>query len=133
MSEAAVGALSPFFVVTDVTIAIAYYRDRLGFRLIHSEGGDAPFFAILHRGGAMLFLKSEEGIAPMPNSIQHPNLPWDAYCYTEEPEALAAEFAGKAVAFHAALGNRSDGLRGFSLADPDGHVIFFGRPMQAGE
>jgi catechol 2,3-dioxygenase-like lactoylglutathione lyase family enzyme len=133
LNEATIGALSPFFVVTDVAIAVEFYCGKLGFRLIHSEGAPDPFFAILHRGGAMLFVKSQDGIAPKPNSAQHPSLRWDAYCYTETPEALAEEFTRAGARFSAALRNTSDGLRGFELADPDGHVLFFGRPQQAGD
>ena len=34
----------------------------------------------------------------------------------------------RAVAFYAALAERDDGLRGFEVIDPDGYVIFLGRP-----
>jgi catechol 2,3-dioxygenase-like lactoylglutathione lyase family enzyme len=133
MAAGSLGAMSPFFVVTDVGIAIDFYRDRLGFTVVHAEGAPNPFFAILHREGAMLFVKSEDGIAPMPNPSLHPHLLWDAYCYTSDPEALAAEFASRNVSFSGPLRNRSDGLRGFELMDPDGHVLFFGRPQQGGD
>lgn len=133
MSDSTIGAMSPFFVVTDVANAIDFYRDRLGFRVIHSEGSPDPFFAILHREGAMLFVKSEEGIAPAPNPSLHPSLRWDAYCYTPNPEALADEFSSRDVRFVKTLKNTSDGLRGFEVADPDGHILFFGRPQQDGD
>ena len=133
MTAASVGPMSPFFVVTDVGISIGFYRDRLGFNVIHAEGAPTPFFAILHREAAMLFVKSEDGIAPTPNPGLHRHLPWDAYCYTAEPEALAAEFAARGATFSRPLENNSSGLRGFELTDPDGYVLFFGRPMEAGE
>ncbi len=133
MTKASIGALSPFFVVTDVGIAIGFYRDRLGFTVVHAEGTPEPFFAILHREGAMLFVKSQDGVAPAPNPSLHPSLRWDAYCYTPDPAALAAEFIGRNVRFDKALRNTSDGLRGFELSDPDGHVLFFGRPQQDGD
>ena len=133
MAPGSVGAMSPYFVVTDVSISIGFYRDLLGFTVVHAEGAPAPFFAILHREGAMLFVKSEDGIAPMPNPSLHPHLRWDAYCYTPEPGALAAEFASRNVRFSGSLTNTSDGLRGFELADPDGYVLFFGRPQQDGD
>jgi len=133
MAAANVGPMSPFFVVTDVGIAIGFYRDLLGFKVIHAEGTPAPFFAILHREAAMLFVKSEDGIAQMPNPGLHPHLRWDAYCYTAEPEALAAEFAARGATFSTPLENNSSGLRGFELTDPDGYVLFFGRPLEAGD
>jgi catechol 2,3-dioxygenase-like lactoylglutathione lyase family enzyme len=116
------------FVSGDVTRALAFYCDRLGFRVLHSEPQRNPFFAMLARGHTQLFLKSQAGVAPAPNPGRHKSLKWDAYVYTPDPEALAAEFAGRGVALHAALGDTSDGLRGFEVADPDGYVLFFGGP-----
>jgi catechol 2,3-dioxygenase-like lactoylglutathione lyase family enzyme len=131
--EATIGAISPFFVVTDVVHAINFYRDRLGFRVVHSEGVPEPFFAILHRDGGMLFVKSQDGVAPAPNPSLHPHLRWDAYCYTPDPAALAEEFAGRGLVAARSLQSTRDGLRGFELTDPDGHVLFFGRPLEPGD
>jgi hypothetical protein len=44
------------------------------------------------------------------------------------PDALAADFAAHAAAFSAPLEDTHDGLRGFEITDPDGYVLFFGRP-----
>ena len=64
----------------------------------------------------------------MPNSSRHPWMKWDAYVSVPDPDALAAEFAGSGVVFHTPLGNTSENLRGFDVRDPDGYVLFFGRP-----
>jgi len=53
---------------------------------------------------------------------------WDAFLYVEDPDGLAAEFAGNGAAFSVPLKDTSDGLRGFEISDPDGYVLFFGRP-----
>jgi len=45
-----------------------------------------------------------------------------------DPDALAAEFAALGAAFSAPLKDTHDGLRGFEICDPDGYVLFFGRP-----
>jgi hypothetical protein len=45
-----------------------------------------------------------------------------------DPDALAAEFADHGAAFGAPLKDTRDGLRGFEIYDPDGYVLFFGRP-----
>jgi hypothetical protein len=45
-----------------------------------------------------------------------------------DPDALAVELAARGVTFSAPLTDTHDGLRGFELADPDGYVLFFGRP-----
>lgn len=122
------GMMAPFFIVADVPRSIAFYRDRLGFSLTTSTGEPAPFFALVQRGGAMLFLKSEAGIVPMPNPARHPHLRWDAYCAVMDPDALAAEYDARGVPLSTPLGDTTDGLRGFEVTDPDGHVLFFGRP-----
>ena len=57
---------------------------------------------------------------------------WDAFVYAPDPDALAVEFAdrfaGNEAAFGAPLKDTHDGLRGFEISDPDGYVLFFGRP-----
>ena len=51
-----------------------------------------------------------------------------SYFFVPDPDALAAEFAGRGVSFSVPLKDTHDGLRGFELKDPDGYVLFFGRP-----
>jgi hypothetical protein len=53
---------------------------------------------------------------------------WDAFVYVPDPDALAAEFVDQGAAFSSPLKDTHDGLRGFELTDPDGYVLFFGRP-----
>jgi catechol 2,3-dioxygenase-like lactoylglutathione lyase family enzyme len=122
-------AISPVFTVNDVARTIAFYRDRLGFTLTFAEEPDNPFFAILARDGAQIFVKSQDGIAPIPNSSRHWHLRLDAYVYTPDPDALAADFVERGAVFSAPLGDTHDGQRGFELTDPDGYVLFFGRPL----
>jgi catechol 2,3-dioxygenase-like lactoylglutathione lyase family enzyme len=126
--KAAVGAISPFFIVRDIAETIAHYR-RLGFELRFAEPREKPFFAIVGRGGAQIFLKElGEEVPPMPNARRHPWAAWDAFVYVADPDALAEEYEADGIAFHVALRHRDDGLRGFEIADPDGYILFFGRP-----
>jgi len=62
---------------------------------------------------------------------------WDAFVYAADPDALAVEFAhwvfqhrvaDGGAAFSVPLKDTHDGLRGFEICDPDGYVLFFGRP-----
>jgi catechol 2,3-dioxygenase-like lactoylglutathione lyase family enzyme len=128
MSRPALEAISPFFIVADVEQTVAFYRDRLRFETTFQEPGAQPFFAIVQRGGAQLFFKSNEGVPPLPNASRHSTMRWDAYVHAPDPDALAAEFAGQGVAFSQPLHDTHDGLRGFEITDPDGHVLFFGHP-----
>jgi catechol 2,3-dioxygenase-like lactoylglutathione lyase family enzyme len=120
--------MCPFFIVSSVDQTIAFYRDKLGFKPWHREPESGPFFAIIGRDGAMLFIKSGE-VGPLPNSKRHPDMRWDAYILTQDPDALAAEFTDRGISFSAPLGDTHDGLRGFEITDPDGYVLFFGKPL----
>jgi len=85
------------------------------------------FFGIVRRGGAAIMFKGVE-VDPFPNSRRDPAARWDAYGHVPDPDALAAEFASRNVAFSEPLKGTEDGLRGFELKDLNGYVLFFGRP-----
>jgi catechol 2,3-dioxygenase-like lactoylglutathione lyase family enzyme len=128
MTRAITSAISPFFIVSNVDATISFYREKLGFETRFRQPEQNPFFAIVGRDGAQLFIKSHEGLSPTPNSTRHPWIAWDAFVYTQDPDALAAEFADRAAVFSEPLQDTHDGLRGFQIRDPDGYVLFFGRP-----
>ncbi len=127
MTRPQIGSISPFFIVRDVSATLAFYEGRLGFATTFKQPQGKPFFAILARDGAMLFVKSGEA-APQPNPTRDPEMRWDAYCYTPDPDTLAAEFAERGAHFSNPPKDTTDGLRGFEIIDPDGYVLFFGRP-----
>lgn len=127
MTRTPITSISPFFIVRNIPTAISFYCDQLGFNILHLEPEHNPFFAIFQRDGAILFLK-EVGVDPVPNYKRDPTARWDAYVSVPDPDALASEFHSRRVVFSKSLQNTHDGLRGFELEDPDGHVLFFGRP-----
>lgn len=132
MERAPLHSISPFFIVREVPRTLAFYCEGLGFAVEYAAPETNPFFAIVRRDGAMIFLKAiAKEIAPAPNPQRHPWAAWDAYVNTPDPDALAAEFAGRGVGFRKPLADTQDGLRGFEMEDPDGYVLFFGRPRQA--
>jgi catechol 2,3-dioxygenase-like lactoylglutathione lyase family enzyme len=128
MTQPEIGLISPCFIVRDAVNALSFYRDRLGFEVTHQEPAESPFFGIVQRGGAMLMLK-DVGVPAVPNLQRHPWARWDAYLYVPDPDALATEFASRQVEFSEPLKDSPGGLRGFELRDPDGYVLFFGRPQ----
>ena len=129
MGRPMINLIAPCFIVGSAAVAVAFYRDKLGFEVTYQEPKDDPFFAIVVRDGAMIMVKAvAPGIDPMPNRTRHPWAPWDAYVNVPDPDALAAEFASRGVAFSVPLEDTHDGLRGFELKDADGYVLFFGRP-----
>jgi catechol 2,3-dioxygenase-like lactoylglutathione lyase family enzyme len=86
-TRATTQAISPFFIVTEVDRTIAFYCGKLGFKTRFREPEQNPFFAIVGRDGAQLFVKAHQGIAPLPNCKRHPWMKWDAFVYVEEPDA----------------------------------------------
>ena len=128
MKRPATEAISPFFIVSNVERTIEFYRDKLGFNTTLQQPEGDPFFAILRRDGAQLIVKSDAEVAPLPNPQRHPEMRWDAFVYAPDPDALAAEFAEQGASFSAPIEDTHDGLRGFEVTDPDGYVLFFGRP-----
>jgi len=126
--------IAPFFIVRNVKAALAFYRDRLGFEIaFQGPSPDDIFFGIVRRGAAQILLKSV-GVEPIPNctrDIKKGIARWDAFLDVPDPDALAAEFASRGVAFVETLEDSErgdDGLRGFAVKDADGYVLYFGRP-----
>jgi len=128
MSRAILGPVSPCFIVTDVKRTFAFYCDKLGFEERFRKPQEDPFFGIVGRDRAQLFVKAERNVLPQPNHTRHKFMRLDAFVYVEDPDALAAEFSSRGVDFSAPLEDTHDGLRGFEIRDPDGYVLFFGRP-----
>jgi catechol 2,3-dioxygenase-like lactoylglutathione lyase family enzyme len=122
-------AISPVFIVSNVDRTIAFYRDKLGFEMTFQQPDQNPFFAIIVRDGAQIFVKSDRDVSPLPNHKRHRFMRLDAFVYAPDPDALAAEFVEHGVTFSTPLKDTSDGLRGFELADPDDYILFFGRPI----
>jgi uncharacterized glyoxalase superfamily protein PhnB len=128
-NAATVGSSAPFLIVRAVGASLSFYRDLLGFELQHATPDDEPFFAVLARGGARLMVKAIlPDVAALPNHVRHPRAKWDVFVHAPNPDELATELIARGVTFRAPVADTEDGLRGFEVQDPDGYVIFFGRP-----
>jgi len=131
VTKAEIRGIAPCFIVRDVPLALAFYRDRLGFEITYQGPSDDDiFFGIVQRGAAMIMMKAI-GVEPVPNHTQDVRkgiLRWDAYMYVPDPDSLAAEFSSRNVEFFLPLQNNSDNLRGFEIKDADGYLLYFGRP-----
>ena len=131
MSKADITGIAPLFIVRNVPVALAFYRDRLGFDItFQGPEKDDIFFGIVQRGSAMIMLK-DIGVEPVPNytrDIKQGIARWDAYLHVPDPDALAAEFSSRNVDFVQPIGDNDDGLRGFEVKDADGYILYFGRP-----
>jgi catechol 2,3-dioxygenase-like lactoylglutathione lyase family enzyme len=128
-TRATLTSVTPFFIVQDFAASVAFYRDGLGFRLSFAAPQEGPFFGIVRRDAVQIMLKATlPDVKPQPNHKQHPWAKWDAFIHTENPDSLAAEFESRHIKLHSSISDTEDHLRGFELQDPDGYVLFFGRP-----
>lgn len=127
-------SITPFFIVDDLSATLDYYQSRLGFKLLYKGGGDAQcddFWAFVGRDQVMIMFKAiTPDIHPQPNRSRHEWARWDAYINASDPDSLYAEFLDKDVPIHRELANTNDGLRAFEIADNNGYVLCFGRPIE---
>lgn len=56
------------------------------------------------------------------------DVPGALYVFVPDPDALSEELVSRGADFSTQLGNNSDNLRGFEIRDPNGYIIYFGRP-----
>jgi len=119
-------SISPFFIVKDLQVSIAYYIERFGFQLDFQGPGDDPYYARVSRDGIGVMLKAIlPDVLPQPNHTRHPWARWDAYVYTLDPDTLFDEFSQRGASFVKKLSFIDDGLWGFEVTDADGYVLAF--------
>src|SRR6476620_2993253 len=115
--KAEIHGIAPCFIVRDVPKALAFYREQLGFEITFQGPEGDIFFGIVQRNSAMIMMKAI-GVEPVPNGtrdIKKGILPWDAYLYVPDSDALAAEFASRGVSFLKPIHTNDDNLRGFEV------------------
>jgi hypothetical protein len=121
--------ISPCFIVEDIGPSAAFYRDKLGFKVLYLAPDEGPFFAIVGRDNISIMLKAvAAAIKPIPNRTRHEWAPWDAYISVTDPNKLFEEYIANGVSFHSPLQVNGDKLLGFEVKDADGYLLFFGRP-----
>ena len=121
-------SISPFFIVKDLRVSIAYYIERLGFQLDFQGPDDDVYYAGVSREGVGIMLKAIlPDVLPQPNHTRHEWARWDAYIYTLDPDALFDEFSQRGASFVKELSFIDNGLWGFEVTDADGYVLAFFR------
>ena len=119
-------SISPFFIVKDLQVSIAYYIERLGFQLDFQGPDDGAYYAGVSRDGIGIMLKAiRPDVLPQPNHTRHEWARWDAYVHTFDPDALFDEFSTRGASFVKKLSFIDEGLWGFEIADADGYVLAF--------
>jgi catechol 2,3-dioxygenase-like lactoylglutathione lyase family enzyme len=123
--------IAPFFLVADVTKAAEFYRDRLGFRIIGYFFEDPPVFAMVGRDDRIIMLSLMQGSRGGSNRA-HKGEAIDAYLWTDDVDALYAEFQRQQVEIVMPPTLRIYGMKELEARDLDGYVLCFGQDMPSG-
>lgn len=110
---------TPVLMCSDYEASRAFYVGLLGFTVLE-EGGNPPRFAILKRGGSMLFINAWHGARPPAPEA------WDAYFHIRGLERLHADYRAAGVPISRAPHTTVYGMREFEVTDPDGNLLCFG-------
>jgi uncharacterized glyoxalase superfamily protein PhnB len=116
-----VTSLAPQFLVDDLSVAIAYYRDRLGFEpdFLHES-----FYASVSRDGFSIHLKcAPKTVADRAHRKQNEHL--DAHVGVRGIEALFDELKSKEAHIVRPLEERPWACKDFYVEDPDGYILCF--------
>ncbi len=115
-------------LVADLDRAVAYYRDRLGFRC-EVFGHPPDFAAVTRDAGTILLALSDEPERIVPNWRIVDKM-WNAYVRVDDVETVYAELQDRGATIDYTLYDAPHGFREFGVHDPDGHDIAFGQPRQ---
>ena len=113
--------LAPQFLVNDLSEAIGYYRDRLGFE---PDFVYESFYASVSRDGFSIHLKcAPKTVADRTHRKQNERL--DAYVEGRGIEALFDELKSKGAHIIRPLEERPWGCKNFYVEDVDGYLLCF--------
>ena len=126
--------LIPMLNVADIDRSLAFYRDLLGFEVVSQPELVAQWRWATIRSGAteLMISESESGPPAQAVSDPHADTGWPVifYFYPDDVTALY-EHVVAGGASPTALEVTHYGMREFSLADPDGHMLSFGEDADA--
>jgi uncharacterized glyoxalase superfamily protein PhnB len=116
-----VTCLSPQFLIDDLSVAIAYYRDRLGFK---PDFVYESFYASVSRDGFAIHLKcAPKTVADRAHRKRNEHL--DAHVGVRGITALFDELQSKGAQIIRPLEERPWACKDFYVEDPDGYILCF--------
>ena len=122
--------IAPYFIVDDIFQATEFYRDKLGFDF-NRIWGVPPQFAIVHRDGAYIMLKSVGSPGHIrPNNHVNPDACWDANIWVKDADALYEELRSRGVKITREIEDAPYGCRDFDVEDNSGYILCFGQDLE---
>ena len=123
--EPKITSLAPQFLVDDLPVAIAWYRDRLGFE---TDFVYESFYASVSRDGFSIHLKCAPKTAA-DRTHRKENEHLDASISVQNIEALFAELTSNGANIIRSLEARPWGRKDFYVEDLDGYLLCFSEEM----
>lgn len=119
---------APYFPVANVEQSMAFYDQKLGFRVEYA-GGSPPQFAICSRDGFAIMLRQvSQPELIVPSEKQGGT--WDAFFWVSDAQALHAELNSRGVDIvYGPLIQETYHMKEFAIRDSDGHVLGFGQAL----
>ncbi|HVI08236.1 MAG TPA: VOC family protein [Candidatus Binatia bacterium] len=115
--------IAPVFFTLDIPATLAYYESKLGFKCLGTWQAP-PVYAIIARDQQAIHFRC--AAPPTGNPDKYSDELLDAYLFTEDADALYAEYAARGVEFTRHLSNMPWGSREFVVKDCDGRLLAFG-------
>ena len=122
-----VSGIAPQFLVDDLTRAIAYYCDKLGFELDFKY---QDFYAAVSRDGCAIHLKCAPKL-PRDAEDRKQNEHLDAYISVVGIRDLFSELGTRGAQVIRPLEQRPWACLDFYVEDPDGYILCFSEPQQS--
>jgi len=118
-------SVHPVLGARDVSVAVTWYVERLGFNCTFDDGGTPVRYAGVGRDSVELHLQwQDERYFPGPGE--------DAAAYrflVDDPDALHSECIHRGLMPTAAVRDTPWGTREWGVYDPNGHALHFYRPL----
>ena len=125
---AALKGLAPVLLVTDVSVAAEYYRDRLGFDLSFYDR-IPEHYAYAERDGCHVHFARFEGAPPRPNVEVVPPDMFDVYFWLDDVDAFHGELVARGADVIQSPTDQGYGLREIRVRDPFGYILAFGQSL----
>ena len=124
LQTAGLTGLAPQFLVDDLSAAIAYYQDKLGFQLDFCYDS---FYAAVSRDGVAIHLKcAPKTLSDRAHRKQNEHL--DAYITVTGVATLHDELRSRGALITRSLETRPWSCIDFYVEDSDGYILCFSEP-----
>lgn len=119
MNASIISPVSRHIVVTDVSRSIGFYKDLPGFELSHANPPE------LSSGAARIYLHDQAEAAG--NNTQYPESKAIIFFETDDVHAMRERLSAKGMICSALQKVNWIKMEMFSVTDPDGHQLWFGK------